>query len=63
MKFEQRKSEIVKGHDIVKTPRADWFKIKIYVEGNDGFLFNSDKNNGMWFDEKKQKPSLVAKES
>ena len=63
MKFEKRKSEIIKGHEIVKTPREHWFKIKIYVEGNDGFLFNSDKNKGMWFDEKKQKPSLVAKES
>ena len=29
MKFEQRKSEIIKGHEIVKTPREDWFKIKI----------------------------------
>ena len=47
----------------MKTPRSDWFKIKIYVEGNDGFLLNSDKNKGMWIDEKKQKPSLVAKES
>lgn len=43
MKFEQRKSEIIKGHEIVKTPRADQFKIKMCVEGNDGFLFNSDK--------------------
>ena len=32
-----------------------WFKIKIYVESNDGFLFNSDKNKGMWFDEKKNR--------
>ena len=63
MKFEKRKSEIIKGHEIVKTPREHWFKIKIYVESNDGFLFNSDKNKGMWFDEKNQKPSLIAKES
>jgi len=55
MKFEKRKSEIIKGHEIVKTPREHWFKIKIYVESNDGFLFNSDKNKGMWFDEKKNR--------
>ena len=58
MKFEKRKSEIIKGHEIVKTPRADWFKIKMYVEGNDGFLFNSDKNKGMWFDEEKTETKL-----
>ena len=64
MKFEHRKSEIIKGQEIVKKkPREYWFKNKIYVESNDGFLFNSDKNKGMWIDEKKQKPSLVAKES
>ena len=56
MKFEHRKSEIIKGHEIVKkTTRKYWFKIKIYVESNDGFLFNSDKNKGMWFDEKKNR--------
>ena len=55
MKFEKRKSEIIKGHEIVKTPREHWFKIKIYVESNDGFLFNSDKNKGMWFDEEKNR--------
>ena len=27
MKFEQRKSEIIKGHEIVKTPREHWFKM------------------------------------
>ena len=43
MKFEQRKSEIIKDHEIVKTPREHGFKIKIYVEGNDCFLFNSGK--------------------
>ena len=58
MKFEQRKSEIIKGHEIVKTPREHWFKIKIYVESNDGFLFNSDKNKGMWFDGKKTETKL-----
>ena len=56
MKFEHRKSEIIKGHAIVKKkPRENWFKIKIYVESNDGFLFNSDKNKGMWFDEEKNR--------
>ena len=60
MKFEHRKSEIIKGHEIVnnKKPRKYWFKIKIYVESNDGFLFNSNKNKGMWFDEKQTETKL-----
>ena len=41
-----------------KKTREYWFKIKIYVESNDGFLFNSDKNKGMWIVEKKTETKL-----
>ena len=37
MKFEQRKSEIIKGHEIVKTSRADLFKIKILQKAMTAF--------------------------
>ena len=58
MKFEHRKSEIIKGHEIVKTPREHWFKIKIYVESNDGFLFNSDKKKACGLIKKKTETKL-----
>jgi len=58
MKFEHRKSEIIKGHEIVKTPREHWFKIKIYVESSDGFCSIQTKTKACGLMKKKTETKL-----